>query len=165
MFIMNNLAWIFPKCVHLWFVVLLIFDKSTSPLVCVSPCLCMCLFLSAVCCMCLHACVWCTWPVNLSLYQTITSPKSAPENTLSENAPLRKMFSCIAWPRCVRCMSCLFTNLSPSSSSTSHGHGHMTPDTSDGSKRLSLLQAVAQGYYPIIQEDTEQETCQGNQST
>lgn len=37
----------------------------------------------------------------------------------------------------------------------------MTPDT----KRLSVLQAVAQGYCPITQEDAEQEICKGNQST
>ena len=30
---------------------------------------------------------------------------------------------------------------------------------------LSVLQAVAQGYRPITQEDTEQEICEGNQST
>lgn len=40
----------------------------------------------------------------------------------------------------------------------------MTPDTPFGNpKRLSVLQAVAQGYCPIEHEDAEQEICTGNQ--
>lgn len=42
----------------------------------------------------------------------------------------------------------------------------MTPDTPNGEtniKRLSVLQAVAQGYCPISQDETEQEICTGNQ--
>ncbi len=46
------LCMVFPKCVHLWLAVLPLVDISFSPLVCVSPCLCVCLFSSAVFCMC-----------------------------------------------------------------------------------------------------------------
>lgn len=42
--------------------------------------------------------------------------------------------------------------------------GCMTTDVSS-TKRLSVLQAVAQGYCPMMQEDTEQEICKGNQNS
>lgn len=40
----------------------------------------------------------------------------------------------------------------------------MTTDVSS-SKRVSVLQAVAQGYCPMVQEDAEQETSKGNQNS
>lgn len=124
----------------------------------------MCLFLSAVFCMCVCACVSFTSPVNGLYYQTIKSPRSLPEKSLTRNASSKKAFSCVAWQRCVCCMSCLST--APSCLSSSRSHGDMTPDTPNGEtniKRLSVLQAVAQGYCPISQDETEQEICTGNQ--
>lgn len=109
---------------------------------------------------CVCAFVSYTLPVNVLYYQTIK-----PEKTLSTNAPPRKTFSFVTWPRIVCCMPRLSTPSSPSGSF--EGRGHMTPDRSFGAtstKRLSVLQAVAQGYCPITQEDTEQETYKGNQS-
>lgn len=46
---------ILPKCVHLQRVVLLLDDKSFSPLVCVSPCLCVSSTVVYVC-VCVHLC-------------------------------------------------------------------------------------------------------------
>lgn len=42
--------------------------------------------------------------------------------------------------------------------------GCMTADVSS-TKRLSVLQAVAQGYCPMMQEDAEQEISKGNQNS
>lgn len=142
---------------------LLLFDISSSPLVCVSPCLCMCLFLSAVFCMCVHGCHSLTvQPVNGLYYHTIKSP----EKTLPKNAPLKKAFSCVAWQQCACCVSCL--SIFPSPLSSAGSCGNMTPDTPTGKtkiKRLSVLQAVALGYCPISQEDRDTDICTGNQDT
>lgn len=69
------------------------------------------------------------------------------------------------WPRCARGVSRLLASLSPSSSHVSHRRrSRTTADPSGTTKRLSLLQAVAQGYGPMAQEEAEQEVLQGNQS-
>lgn len=68
------------------------------------------------------------------------------------------------WPRCARGVSRLLASLSPSSSNVSHRRrSRTTADPSAATKRLSLLQAVAQGYCPMAQEEAEQEVLQGNQ--
>ncbi|XP_033954870.1 sodium-driven chloride bicarbonate exchanger-like isoform X5 [Pseudochaenichthys georgianus] len=98
--------------------------------------------------------------VNGLYYETVTSPNRMLE--FPDITPPRKAFSCLAWPGCVCCVSCL--SPPPSRLSSSSSHGNMTPDTPFGNpntKRLSVLQAVAQGYCPIAQEDTEQEICTG----
>lgn len=73
----------------------------------------------------------------------------------------------VAWPQWARGVSHLLVSLSSSSSRGSRHSRRTTADPSvdpsGAAKRLSLLQAVAQGYCPIAQEEAEQEVLQGNQ--
>lgn len=97
-------------------------------------------------------------PVNGIYYHSIKSLK----RTLPKNAPLRKAFGCVAWQQCSCCASCL--SILPSPLSSSRSRGNMSPDTAfdeTKTKRLSVLQAVAQGYYPISQQDREEDMCIG----
>uniref|UniRef100_A0A674PEF0 Anion exchange protein n=1 Tax=Takifugu rubripes TaxID=31033 RepID=A0A674PEF0_TAKRU len=87
--------------------------------------------------------------------------KQSEPHSMDKNGEQRTP-SFLAWPRCFCCMTCPSTPPSPPSSSLSGGR--MTTDVSS-TKRLSVLQAVAQGYCPMMQKDTEQEFCKGNQNS
>lgn len=118
-----------------------------------------CVFLFVLCIMHVCVCVSSTSPVNGLYYHTIKSHKCVPEKP----SP-KKAFPRVAWPQRVCCMSCPSTSPSPPSSSGSRGD--TTADMPFGKtklKRLSVLQAVAQGYCPISQDDTEQDDFTGNQ--
>lgn len=125
----------------------------------VSLCVCLSMF---VLCICTLVLVCQTSPVNGFYYQTIKSPM----RTLFKSAPPKKTFTYAAWPWRACCMSCLSTPPSPLCSCRSRGN--TTPDVPFGEpkmKRLSVLQAVALGYCPILQENREEEMCTGNQDT
>lgn len=128
-------------------------DISFSPLVYVSLCLCVCVCSRPAVHVCHHVHACGPLVVNGLCYQNIKPP--SPEHALPGNDSPRKAFTRLTWGRCVCCVSCP----SPLGSSKSRT---AAPDGSNTAKRLSVLQAVAQGYAPMAQEDTEQGVCTGN---